>query len=94
MNKPPKQPKPVYRVEITASARKELLRLPKEVTDKLQVAIDQLAFEPRPSGVKKLKGQEGYRIQVGSYRVKYFIFDKILLVEVVKAGQRGNFYDR
>ena len=57
------------------------------------MAIDNLAHDPRPSGVKKLKGSPDYRIRVGDYRVIYSIFDVVLLVEIVKVGQRGNFYD-
>lgn len=93
MKKPPPVSSPVYRIVVTRPAQKQLLRLPKEATDRLQTAIDALAHDPRPSGVKKLKGREGYRIRVGDYRVLYSIFDAVLLVEVVKVGQRGNFYD-
>ena len=93
MKKPGKLTKPIYKVEITPPAQKQLLRLPKTVTDQLRTEIDALAIEPRPLGVKKLKGREGYRVRVGDYRIMYSIFDKVLLVEVVKVGQRGNFYD-
>lgn len=93
MKKPVKPPKPVYTVEITPSARKQLLTLPKEVTDQLRATIDSLALEPRPMGVKKLKGRDGYRVRTGNYRIMYSIFDKVLVIEVVKVGTRGNFYD-
>lgn len=93
MKKPPSVPSPAYRVLVTRSVQKQLLKLPKTATDRLQAAIDDLAHDPRPSGVKKLKGLEGYRIRVGDYRVLYSIFDDVLLVEVVKVGQRGNVYD-
>ena len=42
---------------------------------------------------KSSRAMENYRIRVGDYRVIYSIFDDLLLVEVVKVGQRGNFYD-
>ena len=93
MKKPPPVPNPVYRIVVTRPAQKQLLKLPKEATDRLQMAIDNLAHDPRPSGVKKLKGSPDYRIRVGDYRVIYSIFDVVLLVEIVKVGQRGNFYD-
>lgn len=93
MKKPLPVPSPIYRIVVTRPAQKQLLKLPKEATDQLQAAIDMLATDPRPSGVKKLKGREGYRIRVGDYRVLYSIFDAVLLVEIVKVGQRGNFYD-
>ncbi len=52
-----------------------------------------LSDNPRPYGYLKLKGREGYRIRVGDYRVLYSIFDAVLLVEIVKVGTRGNFYN-
>jgi len=45
-------------------------------------AIDALSTEPRPSGVKKLAGQLGWRIRVGEYRVIYTISDKERFVSV------------
>lgn len=86
-------PPTVYRIAVTRPARKQLLQVPDKAKGAIQAAIDALAANPRPSGVKKLKGQEGYRIRVGDYRILYSIFNSILLVEVVKVGQRGNFYD-
>ena len=85
--------RPTYRIEVARLARKQLLRLPDKARTAIQAAIDALETDPRPSGVKKLKGSEEYRIRVGDYRIAYSIFDNILLVEVVKVGQRGKFYD-
>ncbi|MDZ8051092.1 MAG: type II toxin-antitoxin system RelE family toxin [Aulosira sp. ZfuVER01] len=56
----------------------------------MQPKIDTLATEPRPSGVKKLKGEENtYRIRVDSYRVVYEIYDDVLLITVIRVGVRG-----
>ncbi|WP_017746634.1 type II toxin-antitoxin system RelE family toxin [Scytonema hofmannii] len=65
-----------YRVEILKGALKQLKKLSPELQERIQVKIDDLATEPRPSGVKKLKGQENaYRIRVCEYRIIYDIFD-------------------
>ena len=55
-------------------------------------AIYALAENPRPSGYKKLKGRDGYRIRVGIYRIIYDIFDTNLIVEIVNVGSRGGIY--
>jgi mRNA interferase RelE/StbE len=82
-----------YTVEFSPSARKMFKKLPQDLQDRIQLKIDALATEPRPSGVKKLKGEENtYRIRVGSYRVVYEIEDDILLVTVIKVGGRGEVY--
>ncbi|MBF2004531.1 type II toxin-antitoxin system RelE/ParE family toxin [Chlorogloeopsis fritschii PCC 9212] len=82
-----------YKVEILKGALKQLKKLSPELQERIQVKIDDLAIEPRPNGVKKLKGQENaYRIRVGDYRVIYEIFDDVLLVNVVEIGHRSKVY--
>jgi mRNA interferase RelE/StbE len=69
---------------------KQIKKLPSELQERIQVKIDDLATEPRPNGVKKLKAKENtYRIGVGNYRVIYDIFDDILVVSVVEVGHRS-----
>ncbi|MEH2047734.1 type II toxin-antitoxin system RelE family toxin [Nostoc sp.] len=64
-----------------------------ELQERIQIQIDDLATEPRPNGVIKLKGEENtYRIRVGDYRVIYDIFDDLLVVNVVEVGHRKNIY--
>jgi mRNA interferase RelE/StbE len=82
-----------YKVEILRGALKQLKKIPSELQERIQIKIDDLATEPRPNGVKKLKGKENaYRIRVGDYRVIYDIFDDILVVNVVEVGHRKNIY--
>ena len=82
-----------YKVEILKGALKQLKKLSPELQERIQVKIDDLAIEPRPNGVKKLKGKENaYRIRVGEYRVIYDIFDDILVVNVVEVGHRSKVY--
>ncbi|WP_448573903.1 type II toxin-antitoxin system RelE family toxin [Trichothermofontia sp.] len=55
-------------------------------------AIRALAEESRPSGCKKLKGREGWRIRVGDYRVVYDIDDEAQTVLIVHIGHRRDVY--
>jgi mRNA interferase RelE/StbE len=83
----------IYEVKFTKGARKMFRKLSQELQDRIQTKIDDLAIEPRPNGVKKLKGEENsYRIRVGDYRVIYDIFDDVLLVSVVEVGHRSEVY--
>jgi mRNA interferase RelE/StbE len=73
-----------YKVEISKGASKQLKKLSSELQERIQLKIDDLATEPRPNEVKKLKNREyGYRIRVGDYRILYDIIDDILLLTVV-----------
>jgi mRNA interferase RelE/StbE len=82
-----------YKIEFTKGARKEFKKLSQELQDRIQAEVDELANEPRPNGVKKLKGEENsYRIRIGDYRVVYEIYDNILLISIVKVKHRSEVY--
>lgn len=83
-----------YKIEIKASARKELRKLDSRVRKRVVEAIADLADVPRPDGCKKLKAVDGYRIRVGDYRVVYTVDDGLITVVVVKVGPRGGVYGR
>jgi len=83
----------MYKVEFRPSARRELKKLPRRDQVRLLRAIDGLAYDPRPPGVKKLTGADDlYRVRVGDYRVVYQIHDDRLVVLVVRVGHRKDIY--
>lgn len=85
-------PKP-YRIELKASARNSLAKIPQPHRQRIATKINRLAENPRPRGVEKLAGKTPlYRIRVGDYRVIYEIRDAVLLVLVVRIGGRGDVY--
>ncbi|MDF5728334.1 MAG: type II toxin-antitoxin system RelE/ParE family toxin [Rhizonema sp. PD38] len=82
-----------YQIEIKSKVAKELKKLPKDIRDRINEKILELAENPRPSGVVKLEGSnDTYRIRMGSYRVLYDIFDDILLISVIRVGHRREVY--
>lgn len=58
-----------YTVILKRSAEKELARLPVPLHCRVVAKLLELENNPRPSGVQKLHGHDGYRIRVGDYRV-------------------------
>ena len=84
----------MYNITIKPSALKELGKLPKAAIKKTERAIDALAKEPRPLGVKKLKGidEDLYRIRVGDYRIIYSIEDEIKIIDILRIGHRKDIY--
>lgn len=82
-----------YEILIAPSAARALRGLDRPVQRRIATAIDGLAADPRPSGVRKLVGAEGlWRIRVGDYRVVYEIADDRLVVLVVHIGHRRDIY--
>jgi mRNA interferase RelE/StbE len=82
----------MYSVNLTKGAARQLDKLPDPTAKLLRKSINELANNPRPYGYKKLKGRDGYRIRVGTYRIIYSIFDKILLIDIIDIGHRRDIY--
>lgn len=85
-----------YSISILRPARKMLDKLarsqPKHV-EAIEDAIEDLADQPRPPGVKPLAGMAGvWRIRVGGYRICYTINDGELLILVVTISTRDDVY--
>lgn len=83
----------MYRIEVSPAAERDLGRLRGHLRrrdfDMLRAAIGGLAGEPRPRGVRKVKGTErAYRIRAGGYRVVYEVYDDEQLVLILHAGRR------
>ncbi len=82
-----------YRVLLERAAEKDLARLSSAIHDRVIVAIQALARNPRPSGCRKLAaGQNNWRIRVGDYRVVYEIADEIRVVRVNRVRHRREVY--
>ncbi|NJR50097.1 MAG: type II toxin-antitoxin system RelE/ParE family toxin [Leptolyngbyaceae cyanobacterium CSU_1_3] len=75
------------------AVQKQLNALPDDVYDRVAVKIQQLAKDPRPDGVVKMKGSDNeYRIRIGDYRVRYEIDDKALIVLLLQCKHRKDVY--
>ena len=83
----------MYRLEVSPAADRDLDKLKRRIQrhnfERLRVAIRDLADEPRPQGVRKIRGAErAYRIRVGSYRVVYEVYDSENLVVILQVVRR------
>lgn len=73
--------------------QKQLDALPDDVYDRIAVKIQQLAENPRPDGVVKMKGADNeYRIRIGDYRVRYEIDDRALIILLLQCKHRKDVY--
>ncbi|MCL6436436.1 MAG: type II toxin-antitoxin system RelE/ParE family toxin [Leptolyngbyaceae cyanobacterium HOT.MB2.61] len=84
-----------YRIEFLKTAQKELLKLPKEIQQRIAAQLDALLIDPYPPDTKKLKNGNGrFRIRVGDYRIIYRIEEEALVILIIKIGHRRNIYDQ
>lgn len=85
-----------YDIEILPSAVKEIRKLGKPVRQAISEAINDLADDPYPEGVKKLRYKKKtiFRIRVGDYRIAYQVENGKLKIVVVKVAHRREIYKR
>jgi len=81
-----------YAVNLKRSAEEELENLPQKIQDRIIKLLTSLKKNPRPGGVIKLRGREGYRIRAGNYRILYVIDDSEKKVEVFSIAHRKDVY--
>jgi len=81
-----------YAVHIKRSAEKDMDALSASLFDRIAEAVLRLETDPRPNGSRKLRGTDGYRIRVGTYRVLYTVNDDTRIVEVIAVGHRRDVY--
>lgn len=81
-----------YRIEVRPAAVRELRKLGPDIRPRIEGAIALLAEDPRPPASRRLRGQPGYRVRVGDYRIIYTVHDDVLLIVVVTVGHRRDVY--
>ena len=84
-----------YEIELTRRAEKEILKLDAAMFEQIRAAIDGLCENPRPLGVRKLRGRENeWRIRVGRFRILCTIQDATRRVLVQRVTDRKDVYRR
>ena len=82
-----------YRIEVSATAERQLRKL--EIADRalLVEAIQGLSSTPRPHGSRKIRGYDDvFRVREGVFRIIYSIEKGRLLILILKVGHRKNDY--
>jgi mRNA interferase RelE/StbE len=82
-----------YRIEVSATAERQIRRLPRVDQVRVVRVIQGLSTDPRPPGCRKLSGADDvFRVRVGRYRILYAVQDRRLVVIVLKVGDRKDIY--
>ena len=86
----------MYKIEIVASAEKEMDKLGPETHQRISQKILKLEQDPRPPKTsRRLAGDfEGYRLRVGDWRVLYTINAKTKTVLIYSIKHRREAYRR
>ncbi|MBE7412671.1 MAG: type II toxin-antitoxin system RelE/ParE family toxin [Leptospiraceae bacterium] len=81
-----------YSISIVPRAEKTLSKINSPTYEKIKKEIGKLEKTPKPVGVKKLKGREGYRIRIGNYRIIYSIDDIKKMILILGVDHRKDIY--
>ena len=86
----------MYRLTLRRQARNYLARLPLKIKSRIIDKLHEIKKDPdSPSlDVDKIKGESGYRLRVGPYRILYTRHREQLIIENVKIRARGDIYKR
>ena len=79
-----------YNIEISPAAERDFKDLKSKLKNfnDLVVVVDELSTNPKPYGVRKVKGFNiTFRIRFSSYRIIYDIYDKdkkVIILRIIK----------
>jgi len=84
----------MYHLKYRRQARNYIARLPFQIKSKIVKKLHQVQADPDDPDldIDKLKGESGYRLRVGKYRIVYTRHEDQLIIEVIKIRSRGDVY--
>ena len=80
-----------YEVLFSDLALKQLRKLDREMRQRIITTIERIRIRP-DTYIRKLIGDEGYRLRVGNYRVILDIDKEQLVILILRIGHRRNVY--
>lgn len=82
-----------YRIDWKTSALRELKRIDKATIPRIVAAVEALADDPFPLGVRKLHGTEHtYRLRISDYRVLYEVHQSSVRIQIIRVRHHKDVY--
>ena len=81
-----------YEVFFSDLALKQLRKLDLEIRQRIIATIERIRIRP-DEYVRKLVGDDVYRLRVGNYRVLLDLNEEKLIILVLRIGHKRNVYD-
>lgn len=85
----------MHKVHYQKHAARLLLRIPRNVAQRIRTGIETIAANPYGShpNATRLRGRDGgFRLRTGDWRVIYFLDNERKVLLVVKIDRRGRVY--
>ena len=81
-----------YEVLFSDLAVKQLKKLDEDIRRRIIATLERIRIRPE-AYLRKLVGDDGYRLRVGDYRVIVDLDKEKLIILVLRMGHRKNAYD-
>ncbi len=82
-----------YEVLFSDLAVKQLKKLDEDIRRRIIATLERIRIRPE-AYLRKLVGDEGYRMRVGEYRVIVDLDKEKLIILVLRMGHRRNVYEQ
>ena len=82
----------IYQVIFSDLALKQLRKLDREIGQRIISSLDRIRLRP-DAYMKKLVGDDGYKLRIGNYMVILDLDREKLIILVLRIGHRRNVYD-
>ena len=82
----------MYFLEWKEPAVRQLDKLDPSIASRIVLKVEKLKENLLSQDIKKLKGEEAFRLRVGDYRVIFEINQNT--ISILKVGHRQHIYDR
>ena len=85
----------MFEIVYSRQAIKVLRRLPRNLSQRIQSKIEDVASDPfgQHNNVTKLVNRPGFRLRVGDWRIIYDVQDERMEVIVMRIAPRGEAYE-
>ena len=81
-----------YKIYLLPIAEKELNKLPEKIQEQIYDVIRTLKFPYQIPAIKMRNEKDTYRTKMADYRIIYKIYNKEVIVVVIKIGHRKKVY--
>ena len=82
----------MFNIEWKEGAIRQLEKLQSFLSKRILNKVEELKDNPFLKDIKKLKGEEAFRLRVGDYRVIFDMDYKNNLITILRLGHRKNIY--
>ena len=81
-----------YKIYLLPIVEKELSKLPEKIQEQIYAVIRTLKFPFQIPAIKMRNEKDTYRTKMADYRIIYKIYNKEVIVVVIKIGHRKKVY--